>query len=984
MSELMIPIPFKELMTWMTAEYDRDKTVFGVHRPYIAGEKSLPIFGGEKIETPFGPAAGPNTQLAQNIIAGYFAGARFFELKTVQKMDGAELAACISRPCILAEDECYNCEWSTELTVPQAYEEYVKAWFACKILARAYGLGDPDGFVFNMSVGYDLEGIRGEKIDKYLNEMKDASRTPIFQECKRVLKAMFPKEAAFIDAIGPRISGSVTVSTLHGCPPEEIERIASYLITEKHLHTFVKCNPTILGYESARTILDSMGYDYVSFDEHHFNEDLQYADAVPMFRRLMELAGRSGLEFGLKLSNTFPVDVKHNELPSEEMYMAGRSLFPLTIEMARRISAEFGGKLRLSYSGGADYFNIDKLFQCGVWPITMATTELKPGGYQRFKQIGEKLEQLPFRPFGGVDAAGVEALARSARTDRHHVKAVKPLPRRKLAEKVPLVDCFTAPCKGGCPIGQDIPEYIELCRRGRYARALEVILEKNPLPFITGTICAHHCMDKCTRNFYDRSVQIRAAKLAAAERGYDQVLAGLKAPAPVRDGRKAAIIGGGSTGMAAAFFCARAGIPTTLFEKESALGGVVRQVIPAFRISDEAIEKDAALMRKLGVEVRLNTPAPAVEELKARGYTHILIAVGAWKPGRLDIPGNVKPVISWMRDVKSGKTENLGHVAVVGGGNTAMDAARLALRAGAESSTLVYRRTRKYMPADAEELELAMADGVAFLELASPAEQRDGKLICRKMVLGEPDASGRRAPVETDETVEIPCDTVISAVGEQVDGASLAACGIETDGKGRPGFRTNLENVFAAGDVLRGPATVVEGIADAAAFAEAVIGGKRAVRLPGHACASREEAIARKGILCESAKREGERCLSCNVVCQTCADVCPNRANVVVKLPDGRAQILHVDRMCNECGNCLVFCPYDSAPYQDKLTLFHDRAGFEESGRNQGFLPLGGSRVLVRLGGKTEEIDLNAPNDLPADIEMLICTVLSRYGYLLG
>ena len=250
MSELMIPIPFKELMTWMTAEYDRDKTVFGVHRPYIAGEKSLPIFGGEKIETPFGPAAGPNTQLAQNIIAGYFAGARFFELKTVQKMDGAELAACISRPCILAEDECYNCEWSTELTVPQAYEEYVKAWFACKILARAYGLGDPDGFVFNMSVGYDLEGIRGEKIDKYLNEMKDASRTPIFQECKRVLKAMFPQEAAFIDAIGPRISGSVTVSTLHGCPPEEIERIASYLITEKHLHTFVKCNPTILGYQT--------------------------------------------------------------------------------------------------------------------------------------------------------------------------------------------------------------------------------------------------------------------------------------------------------------------------------------------------------------------------------------------------------------------------------------------------------------------------------------------------------------------------------------------------------------------------------------------------------------------------------------------------------------------------------------------------------------------------------------------------------------
>ena len=452
MSELMIPIPFKKLMAWITAEYAREGSVFGVHRPYTGGEKSLPIFGGEKIETPFGPAAGPNTQLAQNIIAGYFAGARFFELKTVQKMDGAELAACVSRPCILAEDECYNCEWSTELYVPQAYEEYVKAWCACKIMSKVFGLGEPDGFIFNMSVGYDLEGIQGEKIDKYLREMMDASQTPIFQECIRVLKEMFPNESGFIDAIPARISDSVTLSTLHGCPPDEIERIASYLITEKRLHTFVKCNPTILGYSSARSILDGMGYDYIAFDEHHFNEDLQYADAVPMFRRLQALAQENGVEFGLKLSNTFPVDVKNSELPSEEMYMAGKSLFPLTIEMARRISREFGGKLRISYSGGADFFNIDKLFQCHIWPITMATTELKPGGYQRFKQIAEKLEMLKFEPFTGVDVEKVEALAGAIRSDAYHVKAVKPLPRRKLYAKVPLTDCFTAPCKGGCPI----------------------------------------------------------------------------------------------------------------------------------------------------------------------------------------------------------------------------------------------------------------------------------------------------------------------------------------------------------------------------------------------------------------------------------------------------------------------------------------------------------------------------------------------------
>ena len=983
MSELMTPIPFRELMTWITTEYRRDGAVFGVHKPYKAGMKKLPIFG-ETIETPFGPAAGPNTQLAQNIIAGYFAGARFFELKTVQKMDGADLAACINRPCILAEDECYNCEWSTELYVQQAFEEYVKAWCALKIMAKVYGLGDPNGFVFNMSVGYDLAGIQGEKIDTFLNGMVDASKTPIFQECIAVLKEFFPGESDYIDTITPHVSGSVTVSTLHGCPPDEIERIASYLLEKKHLHTFVKCNPTILGYETARSILDSMGYDYIAFDDHHFKEDLQYADAVPMFHRLQALADKEGLEFGLKLSNTFPVDVKAGELPSEEMYMAGKSLFPLTTTMAAMMAKEFGGKLRLSYAGGADAFNIDKLFACGIWPITMATTELKPGGYQRFTQIGDKLDAMDFKPFTGVDVTGIEALSLAARSDKYHVKAIKPLPRRKLYDKVPLLDCFTAPCKGGCPIHQDIPEYIELCRKGAYASALRLITEKNPLPFITGTICAHNCMTKCMRNYYDEPVNIRATKLVAAEKGYDAYMSKITPPAPVTDGRKVAVIGGGPTGMSAAYFVGRAGIPVTLFEKADRLGGIVRQVIPAFRISDEAIDKDVALMEKMGVEVKLNTEAPSVAELKAQGYTHIFFAVGAWKAGRLDIPGNVVPVIGWLRDMKAGKDVSLGHVAVVGGGNTAMDAARAALRAGAKSSTLVYRRTKKYMPADAEELEMAIADGVEFLELVAPVEQKDGKLICEKMKLGDPDDKGRRKPVPTGEMVEIPCDTVVSAVGEKVESEVFTRNGITVDEKGIPAFKTNLEGVYAGGDAMRGPATVVEGIADAQYFANAVIGEAHKFAIPAKAVATREEAVAKKGVLCESAKCEGNRCLTCNVVCQVCADVCPNRANVVIELPDGRQQILHVDRMCNECGNCAVFCPYDSAPYREKFTLFLTREGFDESVNNQGFLPLGGKKVLVRLDSKVFEADLDAKNDLPADIEVFIWTVLTKYAYLMG
>ena len=983
MSELMTPIPFRELMTWITTEYRRDGAVFGVHKPYKAGMKKLPIFG-ETIETPFGPAAGPNTQLAQNIIAGYFAGARFFELKTVQKMDGADLAACINRPCILAEDECYNCEWSTELYVQQAFEEYVKAWCALKIMAKVYGLGDPNGFVFNMSVGYDLAGIQGEKIDTFLNGMVDASKTPIFQECIAVLKEFFPGESDYIDTITPHVSGSVTVSTLHGCPPDEIERIASYLLEKKHLHTFVKCNPTILGYETARSILDSMGYDYIAFDDHHFKEDLQYADAVPMFHRLQALADKEGLEFGLKLSNTFPVDVKAGELPSEEMYMAGKSLFPLTTTMAAMMAKEFGGKLRLSYAGGADAFNIDKLFACGIWPITMATTELKPGGYQRFTQIGDKLDALDFKPFTGVDVVGIEALSLAARSDKYHVKAIKPLPRRKLYDKVPLLDCFTAPCKGGCPIHQDIPEYIELCRKGAYASALRLITEKNPLPFITGTICAHNCMTKCMRNYYDEPVNIRATKLVAAEKGYDAYMSKITPPAPVTDGRKVAVIGGGPTGMSAAYFVGRAGIPVTLFEKADRLGGIVRQVIPAFRISDDAIDHDVALMFKMGVEVKLNTEAPSVAELKAQGYTHIFFAVGAWKAGRLDIPGNVVPVIGWLKDMKAGKDVSLGHVAVVGGGNTAMDAARAALRAGAKSSTLVYRRTKKYMPADAEELEMAIADGVEFLELVAPVEQKDGKLVCEKMKLGDPDEKGRWKPVPTGEMVEIPCDTVVSAVGEKVESEVFTRNGITVDEKGIPAFKTNLEGVYAGGDAMRGPATVVEGIADAQYFANAVIGEAHKFAIPAKAVATREEAVAKKGVLCESAKCEGNRCLTCNVVCQVCADVCPNRANVVIELPDGRQQILHVDRMCNECGNCAVFCPYqEGRPYKDKLTLFWSEQDMENS-ENEGFLAVDEDHFKVRVAGTVRTVSVDAVNTgLPEAVRLTIKAVRDSYPYLL-
>ena len=637
MSDMMRPMPFGQLMNWALEEYGKSGSIFGVADPVKHTDgRALPIFE-EKIEAPFGPAAGPHTQLAQNIIAAYAAGARFFELKTVQKMDGPELAACVNKPCITAGDECYNCEWSTELYVKDAFAEYVKAWVACKLLAKEYGLGDPEAFVFNMSVGYDLAGIKSEKINTFIDGMIEAKETEAFRQCIEWTLAHLDRfetiNEEYVQGISSRISQSITESTLHGCPPDEIERIATYLITEKHLNTYIKLNPTLLGYEYARERLDSLGFDYVCFDDRHFREDLQWKDAVPMLERLTALAKGKGLEFGVKLTNTFPVDVTRGELPSEEMYMAGKALFPLTIHLAAKISEAFGGKLRISWSGGADIHNTADLFKAGIWPITMATTILKPGGYQRMSQIAERLKDCGCERFSGVSVPAVKALDEGVAASGLYRKPVKPLPDRKTGKALPLFDCFSAPCRNGCPIGQDIPAYLQAMLENDPEKALRIILERNPLPFITGTICPHHCGDKCMRNYYEESLKIRQTKLAAAEGAYDRVLPTLR-PGEKRNDKKAAVIGAGPAGLAAAMFLSRAGVPVTVFERRSTPGGVVAHVIPEFRISADAIEKDIALCRAFGAEIVCGREITSTDELKAEGYTDIIIAVGAWKHGR--------------------------------------------------------------------------------------------------------------------------------------------------------------------------------------------------------------------------------------------------------------------------------------------------------------------------------------------------------------
>jgi putative selenate reductase len=400
MSDVMRVQPFAVQLQRLQLEYERERAIFGIpaalfHVPAPNAPYAVPDLFGRPLATPVGPSAGPHTQLSQNIVSAWLCGGRFIELKTVQVND----RLVIPRPSIDMTDEGYNVEWSQELSLDQSAHEYVAAWALVHLLPRILGwdrgpapVAVRPGAVFDLSVGYDLQGIRHPRLTRFLDLMADASELlgPI-----SVAIARHCPQAADVE-IPARVATSVTLSTMHGCPPGEIERIARYLLEERRLHTVIKLNPTLLGRDGVREILhDRLGFTNLDLPESAFEHDLTYPRAVALITALSDTARTRGLGFGVKLSNTLAVRPRDRRLPGDEQYLSGRALYPVTMALFDRLLHEFDGSLPVSYSGGADALNVSTILACGALPVTGCTDLLKPGGYARLGQwIGRLHEAM--------------------------------------------------------------------------------------------------------------------------------------------------------------------------------------------------------------------------------------------------------------------------------------------------------------------------------------------------------------------------------------------------------------------------------------------------------------------------------------------------------------------------------------------------------------------------------------------------------------
>jgi len=462
------PIPFSTLVWRLKHEIENKDSIYGLGKrtwwtPEEGRDISFEHFG-MRIGTPVGPASGPHTQLAQNLILSWLGGARFMELKTVQVLDELELP----RPCINVPHIGYNVEWSQELRVPGSLWEYTKGWILMHLLAsdRGPGLWSGPETIFDISVGYDLAGIKTEKVANYLRTMKDASK--LIQECLDTLPDDL-KEWASID-IPSEISNSVTISTFHGCPADEIEAIASHLIEEYNFHTVIKLNPTLLGFERVCDLVQNrLGYDYIKLEREPFEKDLKWPQLMDMLPRLQALAAEKGVGFGVKFSNTLVMHSDEPPFEPGEMYLSGAPLHVLALTLANEFSQATEGKIPITFSAGIDAQNFPSMVAAGIGPITTCTDLLKVRGYGRLHRYLRNLEK-DMKAQGAVDlesykqavggsddtkTAAVKTLddiAQQAPDAAAYSRAKNKKPPKKVHTALELFDCLTCDkCIPVCP-----------------------------------------------------------------------------------------------------------------------------------------------------------------------------------------------------------------------------------------------------------------------------------------------------------------------------------------------------------------------------------------------------------------------------------------------------------------------------------------------------------------------------------------------------
>ena len=564
-------------------------------------------------------------------------------------------------------------------------------------------------------------------------------------------------------------------------------------------------------------------------------------------------------------------------------------------------------------------------------------------------------------------------------------------------------DCI-APCKLACPAGIDIQGHIALTANGQYQEALKLIKESNPLPLVCGRVCPRFCEVECRRNVVDEPVAINTLKRFVADYDKDNGDPYIPEPKPAT-GHKVAIVGGGPAGLTAAYYLALEGHEVTILDANPELGGMLRYGIPEYRLPKAVLDKETAIITSLCHEVRGNASWGkdfTIDSLKATGYEAIFIALGAWANQKMKIEGEDLPGvlsgIGFLRDVILGKKIALGEkVAVIGGGNTAIDAARTALRLGAGEVTIVYRRSRNEMPANEEEVEQAEQEGIQIQFLTAPVSvsSQNGKVSsmeCIRMALGEPDSSGRRRPepiAGSEFTVKVA--NIIAAIGQTLNTANFDPDSqVELTKRGyisinEETMETSVAGVFAGGDCTSGPATAVEAISAGRRAATSVNqylnGQPVAPEIKPYNCRKGEldeiditdyedveripktkmpvlEPEERKktfaeielGLAEETAKKEAERCLACG-----CQDVfeCKLRelateygvndaryAGYKHHLPINKSEhpyILRDQNKCILCGRCVRICD----EVQGTNALGFTNRGFETTVEPALGMPLG-------------------------------------------